>query len=43
LGQVEQIAEYFAADAGTAAGRICVQIFQFWRRLTNQMTYHQVG
>jgi hypothetical protein len=33
----------FAADARAATGRICAQMFQFWRRLTDDMMHHQVG
>jgi hypothetical protein len=34
-------AECFAASALAATGCICVQMFQFWRRLANQMTHHE--
>jgi len=36
-------AEYLRLTLGPPQGRICTQIFQFWHRLTNQMTHHQVG
>ena len=33
----------FTVGAWATAGRICAQMFQFWRRLATQMTHHQVA
>ena len=30
-------------EYGPAPGSICVQMIQFWRRLSGPMTHHQVG
>jgi hypothetical protein len=38
-----QLAEIFAVVAWAATGNTCEQMFQFWRRLINQMMHQPVG